>query len=185
MLHLRRPFPIRQARFAALAAAVALAAPGATSAQVPLERVNVTAARSAEADALSDKAAALYGSPRKFKDAARLHLRAADLRAADDARAYDDLNMAARLYWSAGDVSRAHEVMVRAAEQAAARGDVVAAATSYVDAGFLAIDERRTDLVPELALKARLLASSPLLTEGQRAEIMRRVGSPKVAVGSP
>jgi hypothetical protein len=182
---LRLPTRIRQVRSATFAAAVTLAVPGAISAQTPLETVKITAARSAEANALSEKAASLYSTSRKFKDAARLHMRAADLRAPGDAKGFDDLSMAAHLYWAAGDVSRAQESMERAAEHAAARGDIVAAARSYVDAGLLAIEDRHTDRVPELARKAELLASSPLLTEGQRAEIMRRVGSPKVAVGSP
>jgi len=165
---------LRLARLSALVAPLTFLAPAA-GAQLR-DPVQITASRLAQANALSDRAASLYGSAKKFKQAATLHVRAADLRAPGDARGYEDLNMAGHLYRAAGDAGRAREAMERAAEQAAARGDVFAAAKSYVDAGYLAIEERRSDRVPALALKAELLAGSPLLSDEQRAAIMGRIG---------
>jgi len=176
---------LRRVRLATLAAAVAVAAPGAVDAQVRLERVRITAAHPAEADALTKQAVALHGRPGEYRRAATLHVRAANLRAPGDPKGYYDLNTAAHLYRAAGNVWRAREVMERAAEHAAARGDVVAAATSYVDAGYLAIEARRTDGVPALALKAELLAESPLISEEQRSSIRRRVGYSQVVAMAP
>jgi hypothetical protein len=176
---------LRSVRFATLAAAVALTAPATASAQVRLERVRITAAHSAEADALTKQAVALHGRPGEYRRAATLHMRAAHQRVPGDPKAYYDLNTAAHLYRAAGNVWRAREVMERAAEHAAARGDVVAAATSFVDAGYLAIEARNTDRVPALALKAELLAESPLISDEQRAMIMRRVGYEQVVAMIP
>ena len=165
--------------------AVSLALPATASAQMRLDPVRVTASRVAEANALSDKALSFYSTPSKYKYAATLHLRAASLRAPSDAKGYEDLNMAAHLFRAAGAVWNAREAMEKAAAHAAARGDVVAAAKSYVDAGFLAIEERRTDRVPALAMKAELLAKSPLISDEQRASIMNRVGYSEVVAMIP
>ena len=179
-----RHLVMRHARALALLATAALALPAALGAQLR-DPVTVTAARAAEADALSAQAIALYSTPSKYKRAATLHVRAANRRAPGDPKGYEDLNMAGHLYYAAGAVWDAREAMERAAEHAAARGDVVAAAKCYVDAGYLAIEERRTDRVPALALKAELLAKSPLITDEQRATIMNRVGYSQVVAMIP
>ena len=166
------------AAVAVLAASLALPSDGA--AQARLEPVRVTAARSAEANELGARAESLYSTPTQWRHAASLHMRAANLRSVGDERGFHDLAMAAHLYRAAGDVGRARDAMQRAAEHAAERGDVFTAATSYVDAGLLALEERRDDRVPALALKAELLAKSPLLSSEQRAGIMNRIGYSQV-----
>ena len=183
MLTITRLTPTRHAQFAALLTAV-FALPAAAGAQLR-DPVEITASRVVKANALSDKAASMYSTPAKYKYAATLHVRAASLRAPGDPRGYEDLNMAGHLYYAAGAIWNAREAMERAAEHAVARGDVVAAAKSYVDAGYLAIEERRTDRVPALALKAELLARSPLITDEQRASIMNRVGYSQVVAMLP
>jgi hypothetical protein len=172
----------RRLSIAAAVAGVAatLALPATASAQMRLEPVRVTAARWAEANALTEKAVSLYSTPKKYKYAASLHMRAANLRAPGDSAGFMDLSMAGHLYRAAGDLLSARAAMERAAEHAAARGDVYNAAKAYVDAGFLAIEEHRSDRVPALALKAELLAKSPLLSDEQRASIMGRVGYSQV-----
>ena len=164
---------------AAAVLAAALALPSTGAAQARLEPVRVIA-RAAEASALAAQAESLYGTPKKWRKAAGLHLRAAELRPVGDGSAIRDLSMAAHLYRAAGAEGRARTAMERAADQAAERGDVYTAATAYVDAGFLALEARRTDQVPALARKAVLLAKSPLLTSEQRARIMSRVGYEQV-----
>lgn len=162
---------------ATLAAALAFPSEGVTQAR--LEPVRVIA-RAAEASALAAQAESLYSTPRKWRKAASLHLRAAELRPIGDGSAVRDLSMAAHLYRAAGAEGRARAAMERAADQAAKRGDIFTAATAYVDAGFLALEARREDKVPALARKAELLAKSPLLTSEQRARIMSRVGYTQV-----
>jgi hypothetical protein len=138
--------------------------------------VRVTAKQTGEANDLERRAQALYGAPREWREAAFLQERAASLRGAGDTQAFEDLRMAAHIYRAAGDLGRARSAMERAGAHAAARGDVVNAANSYVDAGLLALEQKRDDKVKGLALKAELLANSPMLDELQRATIMNRIG---------
>ena len=164
-----------------LAGAVALAAlsagvPAALHAQRALAPIRVTGERLAEADRLDSLAEALHSTPRQWREAARLHERAAGLRSAADPRGVAGFRMAAHLYRAAGDLGRARSAMERAGELAASRGDVVTAANTYVDAGLLALENRRDDQVDAMARKAEAMAYSPLLSELQRATIMNRVG---------
>jgi len=161
---------------AALIAVLSAGAPAAVHAQGVLAPVRVTVGRGLEADELDRQAAERYGMPREWRTAARLHERAAGLRGPADARASESLEMAAHLYRAAGDPGKARAAMERSASHAAGRGDVVAAANAYVDAGLLALENGREDQVAALARKAETIAYSPLLSELQRATIMNRVG---------
>jgi len=156
------------------AAVVALWAPSTGWAQRALSPVRVTV--TAQADDLDRQAEELYGKPSLWRRAAYMHERAASMRAATDPQAYAGYRMAAHLYHAAGSLSEARAAMERAAVQASARGDVVGAANSYVDAGLVALEARQDDRVREFAVKAEALAGSPLLSAEQRRAILERVG---------
>ena len=169
---------IRLPHTVALVTAV-LAPAAVASAQLSLTPVQIesgeSAARNTEADALETEALRNYGSPSHWIEAARLHRRAAALRA-DDPRAVESWRLAAWAYSAAGDQGVARTMMEKAAERAAAAGDVESAANSYIDATLIALEGMRSDRVPDLIRKTRVLASSPLLSADRRASILRRIG---------
>jgi tetratricopeptide (TPR) repeat protein len=153
-----------------LVAALALAAPANAQTRMVTGETNVSEAMQLEA-----QAAALYQAPSKYKDAARLHERAAELRPAGDVKRVDNLVQAARLWYYAGAQSRAREVMVRAGDGALAAGDVVTAATTYLDAAFLYRDAGQPAEANRLIQKAQLLSNSPQITSSDRDDILRRI----------
>jgi hypothetical protein len=124
---------------------------------------------------LESRAQSMLPNPRRYGEAAKLYLRAADLRKAGDPRRVTDLVMASRLTYYDRNVTRARAIMERAADEALAAGDVVSAAHAYVDASFLAWEAGDNESVPRLVKKAELLASSPLLAERDRAAILARI----------
>jgi hypothetical protein len=157
----------------------------ATAAQQPLSPVEIRVARSASenarADSLEAKARAMYSTPRWYREAARLHRRAALIRGSDP-RSVASFRSAAWLYSVAGSNGIARTMMEQAAERATAVGDVEGAANSYIDAAFLAIASSREDQLPVLLSRTRAVLSSPLLTEDRRRSILQRVGgSPQLA----
>jgi hypothetical protein len=137
----------------------------------------------ARADALEAGAITLYGTPREWRTVAGLHRRAAALRR-DDPRAVDSWRMAAWAYSAARDPATARAMMERAAERAAAGGDVERAANAYVDAAFIALESGGTDRVPGLLRKTRVLLSSPVLPADRRAAVLQRIsGEARLAQG--
>jgi hypothetical protein len=162
-------------RVPAVAAAILLAAPAAALAQRQLEPVRVTAAAGAQADSFEAAAARFELSRIKdFKKVARLYEASAELRGPEDVKRFSCLRMAALLRYGAGDESRAAENMALAAAHAAARGDVVNAATAYTDASLIAAEIRDGGQAVEYATAARLLSESPLLSDQQRLELRAR-----------
>jgi hypothetical protein len=127
--------------------------------------------------ALEKQAAQLYESPKHFKRAAALHIKAADLRALDDPMRVKDRTLAARLYYYAGDRARGFELLRQAGDEALAAGDVLVAATTYLDASYVAQELKRGETVLELANKAKLLLSSPLVDARERDRLLSRIVS--------
>lgn len=173
------------ATFAALAMIAIGATPMVAPAQQALDPVQVSAAASStanpEADAVAREAADRYGTPKRWREAARLHRRAAELHG-EDAQAVPQLRMAAWLYSASGDPASARVMMERAGDRASAVGDIDAAANAYVDAALFAIAETRYDRLPALVQRARVLADAPLLPQTRRAAILQRIdGSPRLA----
>jgi hypothetical protein len=164
-----------------LAALAAPAAPAALGAQRPLAPVTVIGRRAAEIDDLERRAMERFRVRSEWGDAGLLLARAAALRGPADERAVEDLRLAAFAFHAAGDRGRARRAMEHAAELAAGRGDVVGAANAYVDAGLVALEDHRDDVAGALAMKAELLANSPLIDAAQRAAIMARVGQSQFA----
>lgn len=144
--------------------------PGTTSAQYRLP----TIVSDIRADSLHEAAAALVIAHR-YRDAARLHRRSAQLRPADDPQGFNCLTEAAALAYAGRDRSTAREDMARAAEHALARGDLRAAALAYLDGAWIAQEQKNRREVWELGHRAEMLAASPLLASVDRAAIVRRI----------
>jgi hypothetical protein len=73
--------------------------------------------------------------------------------------------------------------MEQAADRALAMGDVLNAVTAYTEAAYICADIRDGDRMRTLAGKARLLASSPMLTEEQRYQLRTRLAKSDAPVG--
>lgn len=140
----------------------------------------MTSARSGpveKATELERKAEELYSHPARYSQAARLLIRAAELRSIDDPVYVTNLSMAARLYFYAGEKLQAFELMERAATAALSRGDVLTAAHAFVDASHLAALNGLSSDVTRLVERARLLTASPLLADRERAGVKSRLES--------
>jgi hypothetical protein len=165
--------PTRISRVVGAAAGVLLSisiAPAAAQAQYQLP-VLVSAAR---ADSLHLAAAALVAAHR-WGDAARLHRRSAQLRDADDPQGFRCLGEAAALAYASGDRTGARTDMANAARHALARGDLRAAALAYLDAAWIAQEQKNGRQVWENGHRAEMLAESPLLRVEDRAAILQRI----------
>ncbi len=125
------------------------------------------------------QARSLFPYPKRYDEAARLFLKAADTRELGDPIRTRDISMAARLSFYRGDVERARTLMERAADEAASTGDVMQAAATYLDAAFLARESGDGENVTRLARKAEMLARSPLLADKDRDDILNRIKSAK------
>lgn len=147
-----------------------LGLPTAASAQYQLP----TVISSVKADSLHDAAVALVVAHR-WGDAARLHRRSAELRGAEDPLGFRCLNDAAALAYATGDHSGARNDLAAAANQALARGDLRAAALAYLDAAWVAQQQKNPRQVWELGHRAEMLADSPLLGPTDRAAILQRI----------
>ena len=157
-----------------------LALPGAAAAQYQLP----TVISSVKADSLHQAAAALVAAHR-YRDAARLHRRSAELRPAEDPMGFSCLSEAAALIYAAGDRSAARGDLARAADNALARGDLRNAALAYLDAAWIAQQQGNQKQVWGLGHRAEMLAESPLLGASDRAAILQRIKRPVLAMRLP
>ncbi len=133
-----------------------------------------TIVSSVKADSLHEAAVELRTAGR-WRDAARLYRRSAEFRAAEDPRSFQSLTEAAALAYAAGDRSGARTDMARAAERALARGDLRAAALAYLDAAWIAQEQKKPRQVYEFGHRAEILAASPLLSDSDRGAILQRI----------
>lgn len=149
-----------------------------------------TASLSARADALHAQALAVEarGELRFNEEAARLYLLEAELREEADVQKGMCLCRAADLLYAVRP-DKALPLLVKAAELARDRGDVRMAAKRYIDAAWL-LSQRGHATAAELEAargwirSARMLATSPLLAQADRDEILLRIdGSDRVAEG--
>ncbi len=98
--------------------------------------------------------------------------RAAGMRAADDARAVDNLIIAAAAHRWAHERAAGRATYLAAGERALALGDVVRAADAFICAAVIAHEQKDAAGAWELKGRAERLAQSPLLTEAQRKSIL-------------
>ena len=169
---MNRTLLTRTLALAAVAAAAMVAAPTRVVAQMDTVIVIPT---NPKADRMVASAQRMLDHGR-WHAAAETYLRAARMRTADDPRASGNYTTAANLFYEARDLNAALDALVRAAEHALERGDVVAAAHAYANAGFVAGAKRDERLMNAMTNRARRLAGSPQLTVAQREEILRRTG---------
>jgi len=170
------PFAARHAFFVAAAL---------TSAAVPLSRAlaqqnapppaNASVSDPDRAAELRAKAESLMMDRSHYREAADLLRQAAALTLVEDGSRSDDLRLAANLLFYAGAIGNAQSMMVEAADAALARGDILVAANSLVDAGWIANQRHGAADARVLAFRALHLAASPLLSDDQRDTIRKRV----------
>ena len=152
----------------AVLAIVALPAAGAAQYRLP----TITAV--AKADSLHDAAEHVAQTTRRWRDAASMHRQSATLRSPEDSLGYRCLTVAAHLSFAIKDLAGAQRDMTDAAAQAIGRGDVQSAAQAYTDAAWVARERNHKSEVWELGRQAEVLATSPLLSPGQRRDILHR-----------
>jgi hypothetical protein len=157
-------------RFVAGVVLATLGFPAAASAQYQLP----TLTTSASADSLHAAAVALVAAHR-WGDAARLHRRSAELRDAADPLGYRCLKEAAALDYATGNRSAARSDLAAAADHALARGELRDAALAYIDAAWIAQEQKNPRKVWELGRRAEMLADSPLLPGPDRVAILKRI----------
>lgn len=148
-----------------------LGLPAAAAAQYQLPAL----VSSVKADSLHEAAVVLARTTHRWGDAARLHRRSAELRSADDPLGFRCLTEAAALAYASNDRSGARADMADAAGQALARGDLRAAALAYLDAAWIAQEQKNPRQVWELGHRAEMLADAPLLGPSDRAVILQRI----------
>lgn len=166
---------IRTTALATATIVAALAVPPTASAQHQLSPIRVSPSADAEAGVLHAKAVEAGASLNRLREASRLHERSANLRSAEDPQTFDCLQEAALLRYYSGDRSGAVALMERAAELAAARGDVVAAAKSFSDAAIMAHQTKQRARAWDLGVRANLLTASPLLSDAERQSLQTRI----------
>ena len=169
------PFASRASTVMVLLATAVL--PNAAGAQYRLP----TIVSSVKADSL-EKAAVELKTAGRWRDAARVYRRSAEFRAVEDSLGSQCLMEAAALAYAAGDRSGARTDMARAAERALARGDLRAAALAYLDAAWIAQEQKKPRQVYELGHRAEILAASPLLSDSDRGVILQRIDRAPLAM---
>ena len=171
-------------RIIALSACLVLVAPVARAQGA--QRVPITSGASARdharADELERRVQPLLQLKSKWGEAARLQQRAAMLRG-DDPRAVMSLRHAAFYNEAVGHHTIARTLMERAAACAEENGEVALAAESLIDAAFLAVEERRSDLVPDFVRRARRLTASSHLRPDVRDALLARLGDAPTTQG--
>ena len=164
------------ARLIAAGALLAVAAfPMAASAQASLLPIKVTEKQSRAAEL--DRRAASYEDNdwSKIETAAKLREQAADLRDDSDVLKSASLYWAARDHYYAQNTSKSRDLMVDAAQHALEVGDVIAAATAFTDAAYISADLKDIASTKLYATKARMLASSPMLSQTQKDDVLSRL----------
>jgi len=166
---LKPTFTIRLSIAGALLATLGLPAAALAQYQLP------SLVASVRADSMHEAAILLQRTTHRWRDAATLHRRSAALRSADDPLGFRCLTEAAALAYATNDRSGARADMTDAAGQALGRGDLRAAALAYLDAAWIAQEQKNPSKVWELGHRAEILADSPFLGPADRATILRRI----------
>lgn len=151
------------------------AVPMVASAQASLLPIKVTEKQSRAAEL--DRTAASYEDQDwgNIRTAAKLREQAAALREDSDVLKSASLYWAARDNYYAENTSKARDLMVRSAQHALEVGDVIAAASAYTDAAYISADLHDVEGTKLYATKARMLASSPMLSQSQKDDVLSRL----------
>lgn len=122
-------------------------------------------AAAAEAQALRAEASQLCDDPQEWHQVMELRAEAASVAPLGDSLRIDDLWAAGVLAASMGELRRAQDYLVEAAEVALAFGKLPAAAEAYAVAAVVAAKQGAFETSDELLAKVDLLAHSPLMPE--------------------
>ena len=172
----------RRLLLTATAALAVFALPTSARAQL-LEPIRITESRQ-KAEKLDAQASAIEDNDwSQLEKAASLREKAALLRTADDPAGTVSLYWAARDRYYSGNQKAARALMEQAADRALAMGDVLNAATAYTEAAYISADLKDGSRMRELAGKARLLASSPMLSDDQRDQLRTRLAKSDAPIG--
>jgi hypothetical protein len=142
------------------------------SARVEVPNMKPDALRASEMRAEAEH---YFSAPRYWRCAARLLERSVDYRTPEDAETYRTLIVAGNLRAAMGEYNTAQANFERAAHHAAARGAVLDAAHGYINAAHAAVKGGNGHQAGRLVERARLLSSSPMLSEAQKTQITRRL----------
>jgi hypothetical protein len=162
---------------AAMALLATAGLPSVAAAQYRLPSIVSTV----KADSLTAAAVKLVTAGR-WRDAARLYRTSAQFRPVEDSVGFQCLTNAADLAYAAGDHSAARGDMANAAERALARGDLRAAALAYLDAAWIAQEQRKPNEVWQYGHRAEILAASPLISQSDRWSILQRIERPQLTL---
>jgi Lon protease-like protein len=167
----------KQLLCAAGALLVSVVMPARANAQAALEPIRITESR-IRADQLDQQAEEIERTDwGQLKKAAALREQAAELRTLADPKAVASLFWAARDRYYTDDRLAARRLMEESAEHAIGLGDVVGAATALTEAAYISADLKDVERTRRFAIRARLLALSPVLTDDQRSQLRARLGS--------
>jgi hypothetical protein len=167
-------------------AAAAVPAAAASAQASTLQPVRVTAEAVSRADRLRIEAEALPTRVDQFSKAAKLYEKSAKERAAGDTATPTLLRTAAFLRYYSGDIGASTKLMEKAAQRSVEHGDVLSAATAYIDAAIIAAEDAQGSRALDLGRRAEQLAASAALTDAQRDALRGRMASwheVKVALG--
>ena len=171
------------ARTLLLTASAAFAVLTPVAARAQMQEIRVTEQR-AEAEKLEAEALTYEKNDwSNLKKAASLREKAAELRKSDDPEGTVSLYWAARDRYYSGDPRGARVLMEETATRALAMGDVLNAVTAFTEAAYISADLKDGERMRAMASKARLLSSSPLLTDAQREQVRQRLGRSDAPVG--
>jgi hypothetical protein len=175
-------FPqLRRASYIVASFGAALAfAPAAAAAQHTIPAVVVEAASDPDlqrAAKLEAQAALEEASPRRWKDAATLYRRAAELHG-ETLEAAALYQRAAWLYTATGAHATARRQLERSARIALDRGDVVRAAGTLYDAALMAATDRDVRATETTLQRLEILLAAPLMPDDVRASMKQRMAEP-------
>jgi len=163
---------------AVVAAGLFSASPAVASASQYTEDIpTARSSKSINPDEYEARARSMFSNPKRYDEAIKLFLKAAETRDVGDPIRVQDIIMASRLAYYREDLGRSLSLMQRAADEAAATGDVLTAAHSYMDAAFLAKEAGTVEVVVNLVRKAEMLAWSPLISALDKEGILARIRS--------
>jgi hypothetical protein len=177
---MRTSLSIRRAFHVAVAASGLALVPAVAFAQQPVAGVVVEAASRPDilrAERLEAQALLEEGKPSRWRDAAGLYRRAAELRGTT-AEAALLHQRAAWLYDAVGEHAKGRAQLEQAARISLDHGDVVRAAGTLFDAALMAAtggDARATDATLE---RLAVLLRAPLMPADVRASIQARMAEP-------
>jgi hypothetical protein len=157
------------------AAALAILLGVATAANAQTNGSNGKTINIPRAEALEAQAMALFSST-SFGKIGRLYDQAARLRPDDDPKRVHDLRSSGHMYQRAHKLSASLRNLTQAAETALQYGDLVTAAHVFVDAAWVAREQKDMEAANRLVQKAECLSRSPLISLADARGIRTRLG---------